>query len=428
MADTRISELTSLAQNDVDEATDVVAIVDSSATQTKNVTPEALIKGAGGMYADGSTPLSGTLRLDGNLLSGGFFDGTLTGSLLSEAGSAAHPSVMWIDKVGGTIKHGFYDYNQSLGYAWNSSIYLEFKTSHIAPAPGRTVDIGTPGDPFTEGYIDSIYISGATVSDGGSDISESGSITALRSGGGATNSAIYYGLSTGSHTGNLFRGIKRSDGAGDIFSGEILTGSGRGLQLTMETQSSNEAIFVAMGNGEVAMKMNDYTATITGLDANQVNAVFNDGSDKTFTVRATNEGAGDGIVAIEADSIILTGAATIDLSEGRLINGKPLYVSSSIETASTYTLTDTNHGQILFFSAAVLITVPNTLTNGVQITATNYMSGTQFRFTGSGGTDFIFPSQTFQTASASTPRGSSVVFTVGPATGEVLVSGDLEVL
>ena len=56
MADKRISELNPLSSADLDAASDVLAVADLSASETKKVTPTALIVGAVGVVPDGTIP------------------------------------------------------------------------------------------------------------------------------------------------------------------------------------------------------------------------------------------------------------------------------------------------------------------------------------------------------------------------------------
>ena len=56
MADKRISELNPLGSADLDAASDVLAVADLSATETKKITPTALIVGSVGVVPDGTIP------------------------------------------------------------------------------------------------------------------------------------------------------------------------------------------------------------------------------------------------------------------------------------------------------------------------------------------------------------------------------------
>ena len=56
MADKRISELNPLSSADLDAASDVLAVADLSASETKKLTPTALIVGSVGVVPDGTIP------------------------------------------------------------------------------------------------------------------------------------------------------------------------------------------------------------------------------------------------------------------------------------------------------------------------------------------------------------------------------------
>ena len=424
MASVKVSELDELLQGDI-ETTDVLLVVDDSANQSKKSTIASVLAGGGAMLTDGSTPLTGSLVFDG--------DGTRDVGEPSVRVRTVYADTVDSDTIsaatitGSTILAGSpgisiaFEGDPDTGIGNSSSNVLRLYSggstkfevrstevvSYVDLIPQSTIqDLGSPSSTWAEGHVTNVF----------SDVVYSPSFTGSAIAGTTPN---YFAESTGSHTGNLFRGEKKSPGAGDVFSAQVSEGTGRGLQVTMSPGTASPGIFVASGNGLSALRMNDFTATQTDLGANALTASFNDGGDKEFVIKAQNFGGGAAILRFEAD--------TLDIGGGQLANGKPFYLSSSLETAATYTLTDANHGQQLFLSGNIELTVPNTLSVGFFVRVINYMSGTQFSFTGSGGTEFIFASDVFQTASAKTPRGSGVEFSVA-FPGEVFVAGDLEVI
>ena len=75
MADKKISALTSLAQGDVAASTDVLPIVDTSATETKKITASALV---------GAGMTAGVTNVD---INSGSIDGTTIGASSASTGA-----------------------------------------------------------------------------------------------------------------------------------------------------------------------------------------------------------------------------------------------------------------------------------------------------------------------------------------------------
>ena len=488
MAEIKISDLTLLVQNDVDGTNDELVIVDDGATATKKVKPGALIKGAGGFFADGSTPLSGTLNVAGNAIEnittilnsgndgvqvsagevglylGGtrrFYltgtttvvDGTLVpgtddlrsiGSNLSQwfrifasSGSAAVPSIVVAGSNAATDSGLYAPDEDSLGIAIAGVARMTFAGSGILvnanPVPVGVRNLGASGTPWNETF--SIAFLAGTGSAG------SPAVRVSEAGMGLNNpSPGVLGLAcTGENVATFSTSSINLDCPVQFYANGVLTSSVSSFGSFLAPfgsvsfpsvsfiASTNKGMF-SPGPNQLGWAANNKALI---LDNDSATPSFRGSEDDTWTLGESDFRWSNGyFTSLDVGGAILSGGAftgAVDLSGTTLVNGKPLRVSSSVETSTTYTLADANHGQILLVSSSALVTVPGSLQLGTQATVVNYMSGTQFRFTGSGGTSFIYPSDTFQTASAMSPRGSAVVFTV-VRTAEVLVTGDLEAL
>ncbi|MFZ9906054.1 MAG: hypothetical protein ACO3GE_11705, partial [Steroidobacteraceae bacterium] len=95
MADKKISALTSLAQGDVAASTDVLPIVDTSATETKKITASALV---------GAGMTAGVTNVD---INSGSIDGTTIGANSAAAGTFTNLTASGtVSFSGATVSNG----------------------------------------------------------------------------------------------------------------------------------------------------------------------------------------------------------------------------------------------------------------------------------------------------------------------------------
>lgn len=95
MADKKISQLTSLAQGDIATTTDVLAIVDTSATETKKATPAAIV---------GAAAAAGLTNVD---INSGAIDGTTIGANSAAAGTFTNLTASGtVSFSGATVSNG----------------------------------------------------------------------------------------------------------------------------------------------------------------------------------------------------------------------------------------------------------------------------------------------------------------------------------
>jgi hypothetical protein len=190
MADKKISALTSLAQGDVAASTDVLPIVDTSATETKKITASALV---------GAGMTAGVTNVD---INSGAIDGTTIGANSAAAGTfttltgttkVVSPYVDAVGSAGGQLRNASGTSQLAWGAGGGSNLSLEVATNinpanaavSIAPTGTGTVTI----NPATAGTMNNVAIGGSTAAAGSFTTLTTSSTVTLN--GGTANGVLY---------------------------------------------------------------------------------------------------------------------------------------------------------------------------------------------------------------------------------------------
>jgi hypothetical protein len=203
MADKKISALTSLAQGDVAASTDVLPIVDTSATETKKITASALV---------GAGMTAGVTNVD---INSGSIDGTTIGANSAAAGTfttltgttkVVSPYVDAVGSAGGQLRNASGTSLLAWGAGGGSNLSLEVATNinpanaavSIAPTGTGTVTI----NPATAGTMNNVAIGGSTAAAGSFTTLTTSSTVTLN--GGTANGVLYLNGSKVATSGSAF--------------------------------------------------------------------------------------------------------------------------------------------------------------------------------------------------------------------------------
>ena len=190
MADKKISQLTSLAQGDIATTTDVLAIVDTSATETKKATPAAIV---------GAAAAAGLTNVD---INSGAIDGTTIGANSAAAGTfttltgstkTVSPFFDAVGSAGGQLRNASGTSQLAWGAGGGSNLSLEVATNinpananvSLAPTGTGTVTI----NPATAGTMNNVAIGGTTAAAGSFTTLTTSSTVTLN--GGTANGVLY---------------------------------------------------------------------------------------------------------------------------------------------------------------------------------------------------------------------------------------------
>ena len=224
MADKKISQLTSLAQGDIATTTDVLAIVDTSATETKKATPAAIV---------GAAAAAGLTNVD---INSGAIDGTTIGANSAAAGTfttltgstkTVSPFFDAVGSAGGQLRNASGTSQLAWGAGGGSNLSLEVATNinpananvSLAPTGTGTVTI----NPATAGTMNNVAIGGTTAA--------AGSFTTL-----TTSSTVTL-------NGGTANGVLYLNGSKVATSGSALTFSGANLGVGIASASQRLHIF-----------------------------------------------------------------------------------------------------------------------------------------------------------------------------------------
>jgi len=162
MADLRISELAALSGANL-AANDLLAVVDSSASETKKITVSDLIGNGTTLIADATIPgakiLFGTGQIPGGALVNGAVDAAQIASAAVQASKLAANStaqlVTSLPATGSYIGQLAVDTNTNKAYVWNGSSWVSFKAAGsinqlVATTTGPiSISVSTVGDVAT---------------------------------------------------------------------------------------------------------------------------------------------------------------------------------------------------------------------------------------------------------------------------------------
>jgi len=162
MADLRISELAALSGANL-AANDLLAVVDSSASETKKITVSDLIGNGTTLIADATIPgakiLFGTGQIPGGALVNGAVDAAQIASAAVEASKLAANStaqlVTTLPATGSYVGQLAVDTNTNKAYVWNGSSWVSFKAAGsinqlVATTTGPiSISVSTVGDVAT---------------------------------------------------------------------------------------------------------------------------------------------------------------------------------------------------------------------------------------------------------------------------------------
>ena len=214
MADKKISQLTSLAQGDIATTTDVLAIVDTSATETKKATPAAIV---------GAAAAAGLTNVD---INSGAIDGTTIGANSAAAGTfttltgstkTVSPFFDAVGSAGGQLRNASGTSQLAWGAGGGSNLSLEVATNinpananvSLAPTGTGTVTI----NPATAGTMNNVAIGGTTAAAGSFTTLTTSSTVTLN--GGTANGVLYLNGSKVATSGSGFT----YDGTSALISG-----------------------------------------------------------------------------------------------------------------------------------------------------------------------------------------------------------------
>jgi hypothetical protein len=251
MPDKKISALTSLAQGDVAASTDVLPIVDTSATETKKITASALV---------GAGMTAGVTNVD---INSGSIDGTTIGANSAAAGTfttltgttkVVSPYVDAVGSAGGQLRNASGTSQLAWGAGGGSNLSLEVATNinpanaavSIAPTGTGTVTI----NPATAGTMNNVAIGGSTAAAGSFTTLTTSSTVTLN--GGTANGVLYLNGSKVATSGSAFVFDGTNVGIGTAspdanFKLDVQAATGR-VKLT-STTGTNSVVYQANNTG-----------------------------------------------------------------------------------------------------------------------------------------------------------------------------------